>query len=132
MTAMLRSAVVAVALLCLTACTTTRPLADVSVATIKDEVAVGERVVIVATNGKTYDFEVTAVDPDALWGRDQAGKRYKVAFAAIESIQADQVSVGATVGGTATVLGAILTAAAVVAAWILVDALDSGDDNWCW
>lgn len=127
---MWRAAVVAATLLCFTACTSLRPLEQVGPSQIKEEVAIGERVVIEASDGQTYDLEVTKLGDDALWGRAKTGKYYKVPFAAIKSINAEQLSGSRTAGGTSIVLGAALTVAVVVAILAVLDAFDESLEDF--
>jgi hypothetical protein len=111
---LLRDCCVALTLACFAGCTTLQPIEEFSPSTIREEVAVGDRVSIVATNGVTYEFEVTAVEADALRGVSRSGKHYKVMFEAIRTIRAEQVhaghtagSIGATIGVIAAVFGAL-------------------------
>jgi hypothetical protein len=71
---MFRTAIIAATLLCFTACTSMRALPDFSPSQIKEEVEVGERVIVVAKNDVTYDLEITRLGDDALWGRAKTGK----------------------------------------------------------
>lgn len=127
---MWRAAVVATTLLCFTACTSLQPLEQVGSTQIREEVEVGERVIIEASNGQTYDLEVTKLGDDALWGRAKTGKYYKIPFAAIKSIKAEQLSGSRTAGGTSIVLGAALTVVVVVAILAVLDAFDESLEDF--
>ena len=100
----LKNAVLVLTLLSFTACTSMRPIEDVQPAVIHQEVEAGDWVEIVATNGKTYDLEVTKVEADALYGEADSGKRYKIPLESIKSIRVEKVSGWKTTGVTLVAL----------------------------
>ncbi len=118
-TSTIRSTVVAFTLLSFTACTTLRPIEDFSPSQLRQEVEVRDRVEIVATNGKRYELEVTKVEADALYGETDSGKRYKVPFVSIQSIQVAKVSGWRTAGATLVVVY-VLSALAIGSALSMV------------
>jgi hypothetical protein len=85
-----RKAVVAVMLVSLVGCTTTQTLRDVTPETVVHQVEPGDRAIIVAKNGKTYDLLVLEVGTDSLVGKTEPGKLYRVKYTAIESIRIER------------------------------------------
>jgi len=101
-------------MLCFTGCTTLRTLEDATPVRIQDTVEVGDRVRIAATDGKVYDLEVTRVEADALTGKADNGKHYKVRYAGISAIEVEEFSALKTLGVTAGVAYAVAVAAVAV------------------
>ena len=125
----LRLAVTALTLLAFTGCTTLRPIPDFTPSKIRDQVEVGDHVSIAATNGQTYDLEVTKVEADALYGytKDHA-HHYKVPFESIQSIQVEKFSGGKFWTG----FGAVVTVGVIVFIIALLRGLhDSGASCDC-
>jgi hypothetical protein len=99
---------IALATICLAAagCTTTRTLPVPRAATQAQTSSIkpGSKIIVTLRSGETRNFRVTAVEPDALVGKDT-----RIPFADIEKLQEKIVNsgrtVGAVVGGTLLVLG---------------------------
>jgi hypothetical protein len=70
-------------------CATSRTWEQPEDRVLQQQVKVGDRVSIVATNGSTYSFVVSSVGPDAVHGRN-GRKSYKIAFAMIDSIHVER------------------------------------------
>jgi uncharacterized protein YceK len=105
-------------------CATTRNFEQPDARFLQSEIERGDRVLVVAKNGKTYRFAVTTVTADTLYGEGNR-KRYKVAFAAIDSIEVERDH---PVAATSGVLGAVLTVGLVA---VVVAALENmSDQNW--
>jgi hypothetical protein len=111
LTAVFRNAVVVLIVVSFTACTTMRPLEDLHPAKIQEEIEIGDLVEILATNGTTYELEVTKLDDKALYGDADSGKRYKVPFGAIKTIQVEKVSGWKTTGVTLIAIYVVVSVA---------------------
>lgn len=103
-----RGFVVGVTLMSFTACTTMQTVQDFSPSTIRSQVAVGDRVEILASNAVTYELVVQELGDTYLVGRADSGKRYKIQFEAIRELRTQEVSAGATVAGVGAGLYVIL------------------------
>lgn len=101
---------IALMLLSFTACTTMRAIEDFSPSRIRARVEVGSEVHIVTRNGKVYDLTVTTIDSDSLLGSSSTGKRYDVAFEAIQYIEVKEGDVVKSVGATLAAVYVVLTA----------------------
>jgi uncharacterized protein YceK len=119
--------------LCLAGCFSMRPLAaPIEGRTVAASVKVGQSVRVLTRSQRILELKVTAVEPEALFGRtDQGeGKLYKVPYAAIESLEVRRFSGGKTTGAIS--VGAIASYVAVVllAGYAIGHALDDafGDD----
>lgn len=116
MTRAIKILVILATLLAHTGCTTMRALEDPTPQRIAQQVETGDRVLIQHSNGKTYDLEVTRVEPDALTGTTPGGKRYRILSAGIRTLEVERgdalksLGVGAV---TATVIGIALLAVAL-------------------
>ena len=99
MTGVARIAVIWLTLLSFTACTSLRPIEDFSPSRIRAQVEVGDDVHIVTRKGATYDLTVTRVESDALVGRAESGKLWKVHYEAIEYIEVEEADLVGTAGG---------------------------------
>lgn len=117
-----RNLVVAVTLLAFTACTSMQPIRDFTPSRIREQVHVGDHVFIDATNGSGYDLHVDQIDTDALLGHAPSGKRYKIAFESIRTIQVEKTS-GWQAG---TGFGAILTVGLIAFLLALLKGWDPG------
>ena len=111
----LRKSCVALALLWVSGCASTPP-AEVNAANLRDHVAVGDRVGIVAADGATYDIEVTAIQAQALRGVS-AGKEYTINFDEIRTIEPARVhgEKGAGIGSGSVVMGVAFSVLIVLA-----------------
>jgi hypothetical protein len=119
-----RYAVVAVTLLCFTACTSMQPIEDITPATIRQQVQVDDEVHIVLRSGAVYDLVVTKVEEDSLVGEADSGKHWRIKYDAIRSIESEQGSAGKTaglVGGAAVLLYAAVLVVGVLALFEVVD-----------
>lgn len=123
-----RTLLVAWTLLCFTGCTSMQAIKDPSPDRIQERVKVGDEVHVVTTNGATYELEVTQVDENSLTGEAESGKRYRVPYAAIASIEVKKVSVGRT-GGTLGAIALVLYAAAIYLVLVLFDVVDAGSGD---
>lgn len=103
-----RSFVVGVTLLSFIGCTTMQRVQDFSPSTIRSQVAVGDRVEILASNTMTYELVVQELGDTYLVGQADSGKRYKIQFEAIRELRTQQVSAGTTVAGIGVGLYVVL------------------------
>ena len=115
-------------LLCFTGCTSIQAIKEPTPDRIRAQVEVGDEIHVSATNGTIYDLEVTRMDDDSLTGRAESGKRYKVPYSAIESIEVRGASAART-GGALGVVTLVLYAAAVYLALVLFDVVDTASGN---
>lgn len=93
--------------LCFTGCTSMQPIKESTPQNAREQLEVGDEVRVVATNGTAYELVVTRVGDDSFSGKAENGKHYKVPYAAIQSIEAEQVSAaktGGAIGATTIVL----------------------------
>ena len=109
------TAVVVLALLAHTGCTTMRMLEERSPASIQQNVGPGDRVRVAANNGKVYELMVTAIEADSLTGRANNGKRYRIQYAAINAIEVQEGDVGKSIGAGLVTLYVVSVAALLVA-----------------
>lgn len=115
-----RSFVTGLTLLSFTACTTMQAVRDFSPSTIRGQVAVGDRVEILASNDMTYELVVQELGDTYLVGQADSGRRYKIQFEAIRELRTRQVNAAATVGG----IGAGLYLVMIGLFIVLVNSLD--------
>ncbi len=119
---LLKNLGVALTLLSFTACTTLQPIYDFTPSKIRQQVHVGDRVLVVWRSGAEYDLTVISIDDDALHGRTDAGKQYKMAFEGIRAIEVEK-----TRGWqTATGFGAVLTVGLIAFLLALLKGWDPG------
>ena len=123
-----RNTVVALTVLSFTGCTTLRPIEDFSPSTIRQQVEPGDEVRIVALTGEIYELTVTKVESDALVGRTDAGKSYRVHYEAIQYIEVERVDGWMTAGGVLGGAVVVLYIAAVYALYAFFDAIDDASD----
>jgi hypothetical protein len=119
----LKAAVVALMLLSLVGCTSMQPIEDFSPSRIRAQVEEGDEVHIVTRKGSIYDLTVTRVTGDAVEGRTGSGKRYKVAFEAIEYIEVQRTDLIRSAGTMLTtfyVTAAVIVTTAIIA-WSVED-----------
>lgn len=109
------TAVVVLALLAHTGCTTMRTVEGRSPASIQQNVGPGDRVRVAASNGKVYELTVTAVEAESLTGKAGNGKRYKIQYAAINAIEVQEGDVARSVGAGLVTLYVVSIAAVLVA-----------------
>lgn len=121
---MKRSLLALTVALLLGGCATTRAFDQPTAEFLRTEIETGDRVTVVATTGKVYRFEVTSVTDDTLFGQGTQ-KRYKIAFAMIESIE---VKRDHPVAATSGALGAMLTIGVVAA--VVAGIENMSDQNW--
>lgn len=113
MTRAIKALAVLATLLAHTGCTTMRALEEPTPQRIAEQVETGDRVLIGHSNGKTYDLEVTRVEPEALTGTAASGKRYRIPYAGIRTLEVQQADLLKSLGvgvGTAAVVGIALLA----------------------
>jgi len=123
-----RNTVVALTVLSFTGCTTLRPIEDFSPSTIRQQVEPGDEVRIVALTGEIYELTVTKVESDALVGRTDAGKSYRVHYEAIQYIEVEKSdawkTAGSALGGTVVLLYLL----GVYALYAFFDAIDDSSN----
>lgn len=110
-----RNAIVAVALLSLIGCSTVQTIQTVQPEAIGTQVEPGDRAIIVARSGVTYDLRVQEVAADSLTGKAESGKRYRVMYSAIGSIRVERPNPAATAAGGVAVVGVVLAVLLIVA-----------------
>jgi hypothetical protein len=110
-----RDGVVALMVLSLTACSTLRPIDDFSPSRIRAHVEVGDDVRIVARSGVAYELEVTAIGAAELEGRAASGKKYRIAFEAIQFIEVEEGDAIKTVAVSLASLYVVITVLFVLA-----------------
>ena len=112
-------------LLAFTACTSLRAIEDFSPSSLRAQVEVGDEVHVVARNGKVYDMTVTRVGDGVLEG-DGGGKRYKIAFEAIQHIEVAETDLVDTAAGTLATIGTVL---ALIVTYALIRITDDLSDD---
>ncbi len=113
----MRSVLAVVLAICLAGCTTMRPMAvPISAQSVGAGVKVGQLVRILTRSDRVLDLKVTALEPEALFGRAEQGdgKLYKVPYGAIQSLEAREFSGPKTTGAIGA--GVMLTYGLVLAA----------------
>lgn len=121
-----RIAVAVLTLLSFTACTTLRTIEDFSPSLLEQRIEPGDRVHVVARNGKEFYLTVSRVDSSALWGQADSGKRYKIPFEAILAVKVAETDVVASAAGTLVTLYAVFVAVATYALIVWFDEIDDG------
>lgn len=86
-------------------CTTMRVMESPAPQQIRDLLEVGDEVVILADGNRNYALKITALENDALLGRDKNQQQFRVHYNAIQSIEYRAVSAGRTISGV--LLGAL-------------------------
>ena len=110
-----RTGVALMALCAFTGCTSLQALEYPTPARIQQSIERGDDVKVVATNGTTYYLNVTKVEADSFTGATSKGKRFKVPYKAVESMDIAEFSALGTVGAGAVVLTVIGTIALIAA-----------------
>src|SRR3546814_11930352 len=82
---MLRTIVVVLCLLCMTACTSMQIVQSSPQQNLAGQLSAGDDVSLVTRDGKHYDLAITHVDANSLTGQDAHGKKWKVRREAIAS-----------------------------------------------
>ena len=86
-------------------CTTTQPIDLGAAYDLTTQVEPEDRVSIVTTDGRKLDFEVVAVEPDAVVGVDVRVERQEIAELEVTSLSAARTA--GLVGGTGLTVAAI-------------------------
>jgi len=104
----------------LMSCTTleSRPIPGTGTPQAKATAQVGNRVVVTTKAGETKTFKVTAVEPDALVGRD-----VRIAYADMSTLSVKRVKAGQTVLVVLTIVLVIAIAGTIKAGHELNDVL---------
>jgi hypothetical protein len=107
---------------CLIGCTTMRTVQSINPADIGTTIKPGDQVHVIVKDGRTFDFEVAAVEKDMLIGK--ANKMtYKVGFSEIRTLQRAEHSHAKTAGaitlGVLATWGSIVLAAGLIFAHML-------------
>jgi len=123
-----RNAVVAAVVVSLTACSTMRAIENPGPQAVRDRVEVADEVRIVTTKGAVYELEVTKVEEQSLTGEAGNGKRYKVPYAAIQTLEVEEISAAKT-GGAITAGVVALYAVAIAFMLMLAREFEPGGDE---
>lgn len=110
-----KTGVVLMTLCTFTGCTTLQALEDPTPVRIQQSIERGDDVKVTATNGMTYYLEVTKVEADSFTGANDKGKRYKVPYKAVQSLDIREFSVLGTLAGGTGVLLVVGTVAFAIA-----------------
>ena len=113
---------------CLIGCTSMKAVERPTVAA-PSQVVVGDEVRVMTKAGKTYAIEVTEMAVDAMIGRDDAGKLWKVPFEQIQTLEVEKLSAGKTAGATFAGLGVAAVALYVLGAIAFGKAIEDASDD---
>jgi hypothetical protein len=110
-----------------------RTVENPSPATIQQSVRPGDTVRVGVRDGRVFELAVEQVEADALTGATVAGKRYRIPYATVKTIEVGDVSSGTTVATVAIVAGAIAIVAIIFEGFedfgeAFADAITGGDD----
>src|SRR3546814_17711099 len=89
---MLRTIVVVLCLLCMTACTSMHIVQSSPQQNLDGQLSAGDDVSLVTRDGKHYDLAITHVDANSLTGQDAHDKKWKVRREANESLEVRRFS----------------------------------------
>jgi hypothetical protein len=91
---------------------------------ITEGIHIGDRVALRTKQGKRYDFTVSKMGQDVIYGND-GHTNYKIAISEIAFVETREISTGRTLGVTAIAAIAILATLCVVGIFALGRALGS-------
>lgn len=103
----------------LVACTTLQPIEDFSPSVIRQQVHVGDHVLIESVKGNTYKLTVTLLDDKSLHGTDANGKGFRVDYEAIRTIKAEEINAAGVAVGFGATLSVLAAAAFAVVIYSL-------------
>ncbi len=109
----MRNFICSVLAICVIGCTTMRPI-DVPNAPETPALHVGDKVHIVAKDGRMYTLEITAIERDGFRGKNDRGEG-RLRYADVKSIQVEQVSWWKVGGWTAAGLATLWVTLVLVA-----------------
>lgn len=89
--------------LALAGCTSMRPVGEISPTGIAQAVAPGDQVRIVLRDGRQFDLDVDRVDGESLTGTADSGRRFRIRYSAVRTIQVEDVDAAKTAGAGAAV-----------------------------
>lgn len=113
---------------CLIGCTSMKAVERPTVAA-PSQVVVGDEVRVTTKAGKIYALEVTEMAVDAMIGRDDAGKLWKLPFEQIQTLEVEKLSAGKTAGATFAGLGVAAVALYVLGAIAFGKAIEDASDD---
>lgn len=123
---MLRLIVVLVSIVAFTGCSTMRSINVTASPNALEDVRVGDQVLIRTKAGQSFDLKLTAIGEDALTGRDETGKLWKVPVAQIEDMSVKRISPAKTGGAALVGIGLVAVVLFIIGAHALGKALESG------
>lgn len=113
---------------CLIGCTSMKAVERPAVSA-PSQIIVGDEVRVTTKAGKAYALEITEMADDAMIGRDDAGKLWKVPFEQIQTLEVEKLSAGKTAGATFAGVGVAAVALFVLGAIAFGKAIeDAGED----
>lgn len=89
---------------------------DVSYRTVKDNFRLGDKVIIVDTQGDRHNLKISRIVNDELYGYDDGGQEVSFGYAQIAEIRHKEFSAGKTAGAGAAVVVLVLVIAALMIA----------------
>lgn len=125
---MFKSTVAIFLSVCLIGCTSMKAVETPTSATPAQVVA-GDQVQVTTKAGKLYVLEITEVSDDAMLGRDEAGKLWKVPFDQIQTLEVEKISAAKTAGATFAGVGVVAVVLFVLGAIAFGKAIEEAGDN---
>ena len=115
-----RASVILFCGLSLLGCTTMRVMERPAPQQMQDRLEVGDEVLIIADGNRHYALRITALEDDALLGRDKNQQQFRVHYAAIESIEYRSISAGRTISGVLIGALAVVGLGAIIVSGVLL------------
>jgi len=127
---MLRTLIILFTAVCLVACTSMQPVRDSQPQSIREQVKVGDEVLVTGSNGKSYLLVLTQVDDEKIVGSNN-GKKWSIRYEQIASLEVRRFSGGKTAGLTGGILAVVYVAMIVAGAYAIKALADSfsGDSD---
>lgn len=125
---MFRAAMAVLLSVCLIGCTSMKTVERPAISA-SEQVVIGDEVRVTTKVGKTYALEITEMADDAMTGRDDAGKLWKVPFDQIQTLEAEKISAGKTAGGTFAGVGVVAVVLFVLGAIAFGKAIEDAGEN---